>query len=44
MPVLGIISHIKEEFTVIKERDPEIADGGIALSEFSGYVELQTCA
>ena len=22
MPVLGIISHIKEEFTVIKERDP----------------------
>ena len=46
MPVLGIISHIKEEFTVIKERDPAIkfADGGIALSEFSGYVELQTCA
>ena len=24
MPVLGIISHIKEEFTVIKERDPAI--------------------
>ena len=23
-PVLGIISHIKEEFTVIKERDPAI--------------------
>ena len=24
MPVLGIISHMKEEFTVIKERDPAI--------------------
>ena len=40
---MGILRYMKEEFQVIKERDPAIkkSDGSFALSDISCYAKLQ---